>query len=152
MLGKETIQEYFVSNYNLLLKLAVILVGDKNIAQDILHDVMVVLLSKQDELADVKNYPGYIAVCVRRTAINYYRKSSRLDLQDPDVMAEIFEHPEAYLHYDYIEWVVSLQKSLSIYLSTRISAGIHRALRKQYSRTRNCKRSGYYQKCSDVTF
>ncbi len=112
-LDKETILEYFEREYRSLLKLAVMMVKDVDAAQDVLHNVAVVLLKKQYELEDVENYPAFLAVCIRRAALNYFRKNARYDVQDPDVLAEICVHPESYACYDYVEWVVSLEKCLT---------------------------------------
>jgi hypothetical protein len=112
-LDRETILEYFERKYRSLLKLAVMMVKNTDAAQDVLHDVAVVLLTKQRELEDVEDNAGFLAVCIRRTVLNYFRKNARCDVQDPVILAEICMYPESSVCYDYIEWVISLDKHLS---------------------------------------
>lgn len=90
---KSLIRECFVMKYDELVELAVMIVGDVAIAQDILHEVVINLLTKEDELNDVNNYLGFITVCIRRAALNYYRKNSRTEAHDPATMAEVLYTP-----------------------------------------------------------
>ncbi len=126
-MDKETILEYFERKYRSLLKLAVMMMKDVDAAQDVLHDVAVVLLKKQHELEDVENYSAFLAVCIRRAALNYFRKNARYDVQNPDILAEICVHPESDIGYDYIEWVMSLEKHL-----TKFSPEIRKAFIEHY--------------------
>ena len=112
---KSLIRECFVMKYDKLVELAVMIVGDVAIAQDILHEVVINLLTKEDELNDVNNYLGFMTVCIRRAALNYYRKNSRTEAHDPATMAEVLMHPEPGVQYDYVEWVLCLHYGLSEY-------------------------------------
>lgn len=112
---ESNIRKCFVMKYDEMVKLAVMIVGDKAISDDILHEVIVNLLTREDELNDIDNYLGFITVCLRRAALNYYRKKSRTELRDPDIMAETLMHPGTDAQYDYVEWVLSLHHNLSEY-------------------------------------
>ena len=69
--------DYFERNYRQLLLSAVMMIKDVDKAQDILHNVAVALLKKQNELRDMR-YPGaYIAQCIYRATLNYLRKEAR---------------------------------------------------------------------------
>ena len=75
---KLNIIDYFERNYRQLLLSAVMMIKDVDKAQDILHNVAVALLKKQNELSDMR-YPGaYIAQCIYRATLNYLRKEARL--------------------------------------------------------------------------
>ncbi|MDO4564631.1 MAG: sigma-70 family RNA polymerase sigma factor [Clostridia bacterium] len=111
----ETIVEYYERNYQELLKLAVMTLKDFDAAQDVLHDVAVVILKKQDDLSDVRNCGAYLAQCIRRSALNYIRKHSRMIYQDPALMSELCEHSEVEAEYDYVEWVALIEDYLQKY-------------------------------------
>lgn len=98
-----------------MLKLALMVVKDVNAAQDVLHNVAVVLLTKQRELADVEHYAAFLAVCIRRAALNYLRKSAREEARDPADLAELCGCANDGSAYDYIEWVASLEGYLAMY-------------------------------------
>ncbi len=104
--------EYFERNYRQLLLYAVMMIKDVDKAQDILHSVAVVLLAKQDELADLKKPSAYVARCIYRATLNYLRKEARSEAYDPVVLAEICRHPDSDVAYDYVEWVISIEAAL----------------------------------------
>lgn len=114
-MDKETILEYFERKYHSLMKLAVMMTKDWNAAEDVLHDVAVVLLKKQQQLEDIEDPAAFLAACIRRATLNYFRKNARLDVMDPAVIAETFVHPEPGVSYDYVEWVISLEQHLKKY-------------------------------------
>ena len=111
-----SILDYFAQNYadllNTSVKICARICANPSAGEDVLHNVAVVLCKKQDELADIQNYGAYIAVCIRRAAINYAKRNShsipfgldRMDIE-PDPHAGSRE-------YDYFEWVASLEKHL----------------------------------------
>lgn len=80
--------KYFERNYSHLMLCAVMMVKDVDRAQDILHDVAVVLLKKQQALSDLKHPLAYITQCVYRATLNYLRKESRTEAYDPTVLSE----------------------------------------------------------------
>ena len=100
--------EYFERNYKSLLLCAVMMIKDVDRAQDILHNVVVTLLTKQDELRDVTQ-------CIYRATLNYLRKESRSEAHDPVILSEICRHPDSGVAYDYVEWVISIEAHLQKY-------------------------------------
>lgn len=56
--------EYFERNYKSLLLCGVMMIKDVDRAQDILHNVAVTLLAKQDELSDLKHPGAYVTQCI----------------------------------------------------------------------------------------
>ena len=77
-----------------------------------MHDVAVVLCKKEQELADVKDYGAYIAVCIRRAAINYVKKHSRSVPVDMEQVVFDLDNYDIGPEYDYFEWVASLERHL----------------------------------------
>lgn len=111
-----SIIDYFSQNYAQLVKASAYICSwitrDTSIAEDILHDVAVVLCKKEEELADVKDYGAYIAVCIRHAAINYAKKNSRtipVDMEQADGKMDVVDSKS---EYDYSEWIISLEKHL----------------------------------------
>ena len=104
--------EYFERNYRQLLLYAVMMIKDVDKAQDILHNVAVVLLSKQDELTDLQNLKAYVARCIYRATLNYLRKEARSEAYDPVLLAKICRHPDSDVANDYVEWVISIETLL----------------------------------------
>lgn len=109
------IVKYFERNYARLLLCTVIMIKDADRAQDILHDVAVALLKKQQALSDLKHPLAYITQCVYRATLNYLRKESRTEAYDPTVLSEICQHPDSDVAYDYVEWIISIEASLQKY-------------------------------------
>lgn len=109
---RDSIVEYFEKNYRRLLKIALMMVKDVYTAQDVLHNVAVVILKKQGELDDVEHYGSYLALCIRRAALNHFRRAARTVATDPDMLSEILLHPDSESAYEYVEWVVALDQQL----------------------------------------
>ncbi|MBQ6692114.1 MAG: sigma-70 family RNA polymerase sigma factor [Clostridia bacterium] len=105
---------YFEENYHMLLKLAVMMTKDVDLGQDVLHTVIARLLQleKEGKLSELRNRSAYVATCIRRVTLNHFRSVGRADVEDPTVLTAICVHPEAQIAYEYVEWVVSLEKSL----------------------------------------
>lgn len=89
--------KYFERNYRHLLLCTVMMIKDVDRAQDILHNVVVTLLTKQDELRDLRHPdPGaYVTQCIYRATLNYLRKESRSEAHDPVILSEICRHPDS---------------------------------------------------------
>lgn len=109
-----TLVTYFEQYYDMLLKLAVMIAKDVDLGQDVLHTVIARLLQleKQGELSELTNRSAYVATCIRRTTLNYFRSAGRAQVQDPTVFSDICVHPKAEIEYEYVEWIISLEKSL----------------------------------------
>ena len=104
--------EYFERNYKSLLLCTVMMIKDVDRAQDILHNVVVTLLTKQDELRDLRHPGAYVTQCIYRATLNYLRKESRSAAHDPVILSEICRHPDSGVAYDYVEWVISIEAHL----------------------------------------
>lgn len=109
------IVKYFERNYARLLLCTVIMIKDADRAQDILHDVAVALLKKQQTLSDLRHPLAYITRCVYRTTLSFLQKESRSEAYDPTVLSEICRHPDSDVAYDYVEWIISIEASLQKY-------------------------------------
>ncbi len=107
--------KFFERNYRHLLLCTVMMIKDVDRAQDILHNVAVVLLTKQDELTDLRHPNAYITQCIYRATLNYLRKESRSEACDPVVLSETSRHPDSDVAYDYVEWVISIEAHLQKY-------------------------------------
>lgn len=115
-----SIVDYFSQNYDKLVKTSILICSrftknPSSIGEDILHDVAVILCKKEKELADVKDYGAYIAVCIRRAAINYVKKHSRSVPVDIEQIVHEIDKYECSPEYDYFEWMASLEKQLLRY-------------------------------------
>lgn len=104
--------KYFERNYRHLLLCTVMMIKDVDRAQNILHNVVVTLLTKQDELRDLRHPDAYVTQCIYRATLNYLRKESRSEAHDPVVLSEICCHPDSGVAYDYVEWVISIEAYL----------------------------------------
>ena len=84
-------------------------------AEDVLQDVAVVLWKKQRELEDVEDPAAFLAACIRRAALNYLRTNARCAPTDPEILAGVCVHPDSDISYEYVEWVISLERHLKKY-------------------------------------
>lgn len=107
--------KFFERNYRHLLLCTVMMIKDLDKAQDILHNVAVILLTKQDELTDLRHPGAYVTQCIYRATLNYLRKESRSEAHDPVALSEICRHPDSAVAYDYVEWVISIEAHLQKY-------------------------------------
>lgn len=107
--------KYFERNYRHLLLCTVMMIKDVDRAQDILHNVVVTLLTKQDELRDLRHPGAYVTQCIYRATLNYLRKESRSEAHDPVILSEICRHPDSGVAYDYVAWVISIEAHLQKY-------------------------------------
>ena len=107
--------KFFEKNYRNLLLCTVMMIKDVDCAQDILHNVAVTLLKKQEDLTDLRHPNAYITQCIYRATLNYLRKETRAEACDPVVLSEICRHPDSGVAYDYVEWVISIEAHLQKY-------------------------------------
>ena len=113
--------QYYVHHYDELILIAVRMTKSYEDAEDIMQSIAVVLCKKEKELEHVKNCGAFLAVCIRRAAINFFRHKIHETVTDPyyleiyrektDAQAEKKNSPE----YDYLEWVESLESHLGSY-------------------------------------
>ena len=71
---KLNIIDYFERNYRQLLLSAVMMIKDVDKAQDILHNVAVALLKRQNELSDLEHPGAYIAQCIYRVQNQLFQR------------------------------------------------------------------------------
>lgn len=112
-----SIVDYFSQNYEELVRLSVKVCARFSmdplpVAEDILHDVAVVLCKKEKELSDLTDYGAYIAVCLRRAAINYVKRQARSVPVDGTRIVNWPQGDRENRTYDYLEWVQTLEKEL----------------------------------------
>ena len=122
--------QYYVHHYDELVLIAVRMTKNYEDAEDVMQSVALALCKREKELAHVENCGAYIAVCIRRAAINFFRHKTRETITDP-YFVEIYQeradaregkknNPE----YDYMEWVESLESHLESYSQEMRSAFI----------------------------
>lgn len=104
--------DYFERNYRQLLLSAVMMIKDVDKAQDILHNVAVALLKRQNELSDLEHPGAYIAQCIYRATLNHLRKEAHLAACDPAELSEMCLQSDSDVEFDYVEWVISLESHL----------------------------------------
>lgn len=102
--------KYFEEHYRDLLKLALRITKNLDDAYDVLQDVAVVLVQKKDDLYDVENPAGYLAVCIRRRALNFLRNSKHSVTTDPDNMKELCQDIDFEMEIEQSEWTIWLEK------------------------------------------
>ena len=111
-----SIIDYFAQNYTDLLALSVGVCGritaKPEAGEEVLHQVALTLCKKQRELQDVRDYGAYIAVCIRRAAINYAKREAHAIPMGLELMEREQSLQASDKAYDYMEWVVSLEKEL----------------------------------------
>lgn len=71
-------ETFYTSNHKLLLKRALLIVGDITVAEDIIHDVFLKLMVKPDSLSKVENKKAYLLRSVSNQAISYWKANQKL--------------------------------------------------------------------------
>lgn len=112
MNGGFPIIEYFEEHYRDLLKLALRMVKNLDDAYDVLQDVAVVMVQKKETLCDVDDPAGYLAVCIRRRALNFIRDSKRSFSTAPEIMKNLRADEGSQTAMELSEWTVWLEKHL----------------------------------------
>ncbi len=115
MINEKRIIDIFAENYKMLSRLAIMTVKDKDAALDVMQNVALILLKKENQLNDIDNVIGFLATCVRRAALNYIRDESRAYPTDPVKLEEMHSDVRSHIAIDYIEWVMMLKKHLVSY-------------------------------------
>lgn len=110
--GDYPIIEYFEEHYRDLLKLALRMVKNLDDAYDVLQDVAVVMIQKKEELCDVEDPAGYLAICIRRRALNFIRDSKRSLATAPEIMKNMRADADPQTEMERTEWTVWLEKYL----------------------------------------
>lgn len=76
--GGLDIIQYFERNYKSLLLCAVMMIKDVDKAQDILHSVAVGLLTRKDELSELRHPSAFIAQCIYRGDAELFAQGSQV--------------------------------------------------------------------------
>lgn len=77
--------EVFYKDYHkLLLKRALLIVGDLAVAEDIIHDVFLKLMVKPSFIKNLENEKAYLLRAVSNSAINYWKSNQKLHSFDED--------------------------------------------------------------------
>ena len=112
---------YFEEHYDELIKIAVKITKNYEDAEDVMQNVAYILCTKKDDLNSIENCGGYIAVCIRRSSLNFLRKKAYEYAADPVILdrrRELSEFEESLKNapaYDYCEWIMSLETHLTGY-------------------------------------
>lgn len=112
MNGDYPIIEYFEEHYRDLLQLALRMMKDLDDAYDVLQDVAVVMMQKREELYDVEDPAAFLAVCIRRRALNFLRDSKRSTAMAPDVLENFRTCESSQMEMELSEWTMWLEKYL----------------------------------------
>lgn len=115
MITQKRIIDVFAENYKMLSKLAIMTVKNKDASLDVMQNVALILLKKENQLNDIDNVIGFLATCVRRAALNFLRDESRAYSTDPIKFEEMLSNVQSSIATDYIEWVMMLKKHLVSY-------------------------------------
>lgn len=109
--------DFIEENYRELLKFAVRLTGNLADSEDVLQTVAVNICRRQDELGDIEYCKTYLMTCIRNSSLNVLRTKSRQRRanEDFDVVQSTVPDPKSAEAYEYIEWVESLERHLSVY-------------------------------------
>ncbi len=112
---------YYIQHYDELILSAFRLTRNYEDAEDVMQNVAIALFKRKADLDHVENCGAFIAVCIRRTAINLFRHKARERATDPyylETYRESVVIQEANTNdpeYDYLEWVESLESHLQSY-------------------------------------
>ncbi len=113
--------KYFIQHYDELVLTTVRITKCYEDAEDVLQSVALTLCKREKELEHVENCGAFIAVCIRRAAISFFRRKVHERVTDPYFL-EVFqdstiiqETNKSSPEYDYLEWVESLENHLSAY-------------------------------------
>lgn len=104
--------KYFEEHYRDLLKLALMMMENLDDAYDVLQDVAAVVIKRKDELCDVEDPGAYLAVCIRRRALNIIRNSRKSTAMSPEDIRNLCADWEAQAEMEQSEWMLWLEKYL----------------------------------------
>lgn len=80
-----------------------------------MHTVAVAVLKRRDDLIDIQHPEAYLAVCLRRATLNYFRDNSKSLPTDPDLIKAQYADNTSDCLIDYVEWVVCVETYLEKY-------------------------------------
>jgi len=112
-MNESDIITYFAEHYEDYLKLAFMVTRDFYGAQDVLQNVALSLCRQHTDMEDIKNPGSFLAVCVRKAAVSYIRKSARASPVAPTILNE--KCADDTVAQSYVEWTIALDKHLAGY-------------------------------------
>lgn len=113
--------KYCIQHYDELIITAVRMTKNYEDAEDIMQNVVLTLCKREQELENVENCGGFIAVCIRRAVISLFRHKSHEQVTDPYFLESFRESTETKgvndceSAYEYMEWLASLESHLEGY-------------------------------------
>ncbi len=78
---RKAFEEAYLAHKDRLLTLALALTGDRNTAEDVVHDVFASLIKETRRLHHRNSLFAFLAVCARNRAYDLYRKTKRENLR-----------------------------------------------------------------------
>ena len=78
---RKAFEEAYLAHKDRLLTLALALTGDRNTAEDVVHDVFASLIKECPRLRHRNSLFAFLAVCARNRAYDLYRKATRENLR-----------------------------------------------------------------------
>lgn len=109
---------FFVRHYDELITIAVRMTKNTADAEDVMQNVAVVLCANAAKLGNVDNCGAYLAVCIRRAAVDLLRKKSRMQPTAPEILADglpLYTQNADRDAFGFVEWTASLERHLSAY-------------------------------------
>jgi len=94
-MGIEILENIYKQHYALLLKRALVIVGSKEKAEDVLHDVFLKLLNHPQKIENAKKILPFLLQSVTNQAINSWKVNNRLVFFDTEQQFNIKEEPTA---------------------------------------------------------
>lgn len=112
-----TVQEYIENHYSDLLKLSLMIARNADLAQEVLHRVIVRVLKtdQQGTLPKIRDYPAYFSVCIRRTAVSCYRERIRMIPTDHAELEAMRADPVNTQLFDFADWMLTIERRLTAY-------------------------------------
>lgn len=113
LMQESDIITYFAEHYEEFLKLAFMVTRDFHGAEDVLQNVALSLCRQHGDMEDIKNPGGFLAVCIRKAAISYIRKTAHAMPVEPTILND--RCADDTVAQSYIEWLIVLNKHLACY-------------------------------------
>lgn len=117
---KVNIGAYVEKNYNGLVVIARSVVRNGELAQDILHSVIVALMEKQDKLPQIEKPEYYIRKCIYHFMLNEKRKESKVSFLELNEATYLLDSKEN--EFERVELEFDLSNLLCAYPSEMINA------------------------------
>lgn len=111
---RSIIFECYIQHYSQLARIAINIVRSRDGALDVLQDVAIELLKRENELDKIKKPLPFLCTCVRHKSVDYVRKEARIQILPPNVVAAMLaEQSTIEWKQDDGEYVEQLLKNFS---------------------------------------